>query len=67
MKTKSEKLFEQFLTANGVLFERIEEAALPRPDYLVSVGDRGLVFEVKEIAEDKNFGAVADPAHPHTK
>ncbi len=33
----------------------------------MSVGDRGLVFEVKEIAEDNNFGAAADPAHPHTK
>jgi hypothetical protein len=31
MKTKSEDLFERFLEANHVPFERIEEATSPRP------------------------------------
>lgn len=67
MKTKSEALFERFLEANHVLFEKIEEATSPRPDYLVSIADLKLVFELKELAEDENFGVVADPAYPHIK
>jgi hypothetical protein len=57
MKTKSEDLFERFLEANNVLFEKIKEDTSPRPDYLVSTGDLKLVFELKELAEDENFGA----------
>ena len=65
MKTKSEELFEKFLAENNIQFDKIEEATSPRPDYLVSVGDVKVVFELKELAEDENFGVVADPAHPH--
>jgi hypothetical protein len=67
MKTKSEETFESFLAANNLPFEKIKEDTTPRPDYLVSIGDLKLVFELKELAEDENFGVIADPAHPHIK
>jgi hypothetical protein len=67
MKTKSEALFEDFLNLNGLAFERIEEATSPRPDYLVSAGSLKVVFELKELAEDKEFGTIKDPAYPHLK
>ena len=67
MKTKSEELFEKFLEANHVPFEKIKEDSTPRPDYLVSIGEIKLVFEVKELAEDGSFGVAADPAHPQIK
>lgn len=64
MKTKSEELFEKFLEANSVPFEKIKEDSTPRPDYLVSINDLKLVFEVKELAEDENFGAVGRRSIP---
>jgi len=67
MKTKSESLFEEFLTANNLPFEKIEVDTTPTPDYRVSVCGVDIIFEVKELAEDENFGAVKDPAHPHIK
>ena len=60
MKTKSETLFESFLAANNLPFEKIEEATTPMPDYLVSIGSGQIIFELKELAEDENFG-VEDP------
>lgn len=65
MKTKSEELFENFLIRNNLLFEKIEEEASPRPDYLVTVRNLQLMFEVKELAKDKNFGVVKDLSKPH--
>jgi len=67
MKTKSESFFEGFLATNNLPFEKIEEDTTPRPDYRVSVGGSGITFELKELAEDENFGVVKDPAHPHIK
>jgi hypothetical protein len=67
MKTRSEELFEGFLAANNVRFEKIKEDASPRPDYLVTESNLQLVFEVKELAEDENFGVVTDPSMPHIK
>lgn len=67
MKTKSETLFENFLAANNVRFEKIKEDTTPRPDYLVLVGSTQLIFEVKELAEDDYFGTIKDPAYPHIK
>jgi hypothetical protein len=64
MKTKSEELFENFLSRNDVLFERIEEETSPRPDYLISVGNLQLMFKVKELSKDKNFGVVKDLSIP---
>jgi hypothetical protein len=65
MKTKSEEVFERFLTDNSISFEKIKEDTTPRPDYLVTIGVVLIIFEVKELAEDENFGIVGDPAYPH--
>ncbi|MCX6632987.1 MAG: hypothetical protein NTW28_35780 [Candidatus Solibacter sp.] len=68
MKTKSEQLFETFLNANNVQFEKIEELkekGAYRPDYLVTLGNLQLVFELKELAEDNNFSV--DSSKPSTK
>lgn len=65
MKTRSEDVFENFLTLNNVPFQRIEEVkekGSHRPDYLVKVGDFVLMVEVKELAEDEGFGVVKDPS-----
>ena len=55
MKTKSEAVFESFLISNNIAFEKIQEAASPRPDYSVHIGTLKLIFEVKELAEDENL------------
>ena len=67
MKTKSERLFEEFLATNNLPFEKIAEDTAPRPDYRVSVGSSAIIFELKELSEDGNFGVVEDPAYPHIK
>jgi len=67
MKTKSEGLFEEFLTINNLRFEKINEGDTPTPDYRVSVVGGEIIFELKELAEDGNFGVVKDPAYPHIK
>jgi hypothetical protein len=67
MKTKSESLFEGFLAANNLPFEKVEVDTTPRPDYLVSVGGSAIIFEVKELAEDGNFGVVRGRTYPHIK
>ncbi|SRR5712691_7114441 len=67
MKTKSEELFENFLSANKLQFEKIKVENTPRPDYLVSAGRLQLVFELKELAEDDSFDVVKDPAFPHIR
>ncbi len=54
-RTASEFAFEKFLAENDLQFQRVEEQDSPRPDYLVQVDDRKMVFEVKELAEDENF------------
>jgi hypothetical protein len=67
MKTKSEGLFEEFLATNDMSFEKIEEDSKPKPDYRVSVGGCMMIFEIKQLAEDGNFGIAKDPAFPHIK
>lgn len=67
MKTKSERLFEEFLATNNLPFEKIEENTTPRPDYLVSAGGSGVIFELKELAEDEHFGIIKDTAYAHIK
>ena len=70
MPTHSEEVFEKFLTANNIVFEKIEETVnqkgARRPDYLVKLPDAKLMFEVKELNEDPNFG-VQNPAHPNIR
>lgn len=67
MKTKSEGLFEEFLTTNKLLFEKIKEDTSRRPDYRVFVSGCKIIFEIKELTEDKNFGVVRDPDRPDIK
>ena len=67
MKTKSESLFEGFLATNNLPFEKIAEDTTPRPDYRVSIGSSGIIFELKELSEDENFGVVRDSVYPHIK
>jgi hypothetical protein len=55
IKTKSEKVFETFLIGNNLEFKEIAEDDSPRPDYLVKIGVFKMMFEIKELAEDKNF------------
>lgn len=67
MKTHSETLFEGFLVANNLSFEKIKEATTSRPDYRVSIGESEIIFEIKELTEDQNFSVVKDAAYPHIK
>ncbi len=67
MKTKSEILFEEFLATHNLSFEKIDVDATPRPDYRVTVGYGEIIFELKELAEDGNFGVIKDPNFPHVK
>jgi hypothetical protein len=54
-KTKSEEVFEDFLSRNQLSFDPIPTAASPRPDYLVTCGPVKIIFEVKELTADENF------------
>ncbi|HEY6340564.1 MAG TPA: hypothetical protein VIY49_03655 [Bryobacteraceae bacterium] len=56
-RTKSEGLFERFLTDNGLEFERIREDTSSRPDYLVRIAETNVIFEIKEISKDEIFDA----------
>jgi hypothetical protein len=67
MRTRSETLFEEFLHGHNLLFEQICVDATPRPDYRVSIGDAQIIFELKELSEDANFGVIKDPTFPHIK
>lgn len=67
MKTKSEELFENFLEANRLPFEKIKEDTSHRPDYLVSSGDLKIVFEIKELTEDEKFGVFEDGMRSHER
>jgi hypothetical protein len=67
VKTKSEDVVEKFLNANNIGFEKIEEAASPRPDYLVHAGSLDLIFELKELDKDDDFDVVKDPSRPYIK
>ena len=62
MNTKSEDLFEAFLTQEGVEFSRIGEAQNQkgehRPDYLIELRTSQLIFEVKQLGDD----VAAEPA-----
>jgi hypothetical protein len=67
VKTRSEEVFEDFLERNGLVFEKIEEDTSPRPDYIVDVAGLKLVFELKELDRDENFGILRDPSAPHIR
>ncbi|MDR5726638.1 MAG: hypothetical protein RB191_04125 [Terriglobia bacterium] len=67
MRTKSEGLFEGFLATNNLPFEKIKEDETPRPDYRVSVCGSEIIYELKELVQDVNFGVVKDPTYPRIK
>ena len=56
-KTKSEALFEQFLSDHRLQFVSIPEAESPRPDYAIGGGTSWgpIFFEVKELKEDADY------------
>jgi hypothetical protein len=47
--TISEQIFEDYLSAHGVEFERIPEGDVPSPDYRLYVRQHPLIVEVKEL------------------
>jgi hypothetical protein len=53
--TKSEALFERFLSDNCIPFRRIEATKDRTPDYEITIGGKAVVVEVKELAKDANF------------
>ena len=67
MKTKSEGLFEGFLVTNNLSFEKIEVDTTPRPDYRVSVVGGEIIFELKELAVDGNFGVIKTRPSPKSR
>jgi hypothetical protein len=64
-KTKSEAVFERFLSTNGIPFRRVPTSLTKTPDYELTIDGAELVFEVKELAEDPNFaGRPVQPDRP---
>lgn len=58
MKTRSEGLFERFLSENQIAFTPIQVGANRTPDYSVTVGGVEILFEVKEITADHAWSDV---------
>lgn len=56
-KTLSETLFEQFCNSNALPFARIQESAVPSPDYCVRLGALDTYFEIKQLDEDEEFSS----------
>ena len=54
-KTKSEALFERFLSTNGICFRPLPTGPTKSPDYEVTIAGTELVFEVKELADNQSF------------
>ena len=51
-KTKSEQAFEDYCTAVGIAWTRIDESDKKRPDYSLEIDGRTVIAEVKEV--DRN-------------
>ena len=51
-KTKSEQAFEDYCTAVGIAWTRIDESDTKRPDYSLEIDGRTVIAEVKEV--DRN-------------
>jgi hypothetical protein len=54
-RTKSEAIFERFLSLHGIAFRRVLTGEQRTPDYEVAIGGIDLIFEVKETAYDPSF------------
>ena len=61
MKTRSEEVFEDFLSSYKLPFEKIKESDSKRPDYSVQIGDAELIFEVKELTEHDQLETIGGP------
>ncbi len=55
MITKSESIFEEFLSAQNLEYSKVPEGTQPTPDYRVEYNGLSIFFEVKELTQDKNF------------
>src|SRR5438105_2794171 len=62
-RTVSEGIFEQFCTAKGIAFDRIDETDQKTPDYYLKCGAVRIVAEVKETspnAEERESNRVLE-------
>jgi hypothetical protein len=64
LRTKSEAVFECFLSTSGIAFRPIPTGTRKTPDYEVMIAGAGLIFEVKELAKDPAFEQ--EPVHSGT-
>ncbi len=62
--TCSEELFERFLEVNEISFRRIPPGSEPTPDYAVKIDGAEIIFEVKEIAGNRQWKS--DEVHGET-
>jgi hypothetical protein len=54
-QTKSEMMFERFLSTNGIEFRPIATDEQRTPDYEVVISNNELIFEIKELGADPTF------------
>ncbi len=54
-KTVSETLFEQFCSQNGIDCHKIEETTTPTPDYRITLNNRPVFVELKQIDADEEW------------
>lgn len=47
--TASERAFEHFCTAHGIVYERVPATQSRTPDYLITLGGQQIVTEIKQI------------------
>lgn len=55
IKPEAEAIFESFCHNHGLLWERVPTGKTRTPDYIVSINDKTLYFEIKQIDKDENF------------
>src|SRR3954462_4966599 len=61
-KTRSEALFEAFLTANSIPYEPVPTVPdAQRPDYRATLGAVAVLFEVKELTENSAYDFETGP------
>jgi len=66
-RTISERVFEGYVSQNGMACERIAEGAQKQPDYRVTVGSELLIAEVKEFDHPKVFPVGGHDPLPHLR
>lgn len=53
--TVSEQIVEDYLSAQGIPFERIPQSQLPTPDYKLSANPESVIAEVKEFGRSRKL------------